>query len=249
MENPLCSENRINRCRAAVSVGSRPVAPVCVWRTSRLRCVLILCAWTLVATPAMAGTFEIQSEQSRVRFEIGHNDYTKPVRGRFANVSGEIDYEASAPTAATAEVVIDVASVDTDNAYRDGHLRESFFEADRYPQILFRLGRILPGEGWVEGELTMKGVTRTVTLAISNVRELVDERGKRVLTARATTRLNRRDFGIQGDPERTAGLGKLLGHIQQGLDEFIDDDVEISISLVAHEVSGSASGELLAVLD
>ena len=218
-------------------------------RNGRLGSFIVPGLVVLLSSPSFATDYEIQPEKSRVRFEIGHSDYAKPVRGRFGNLSGEIGYDANTPNATTAEVVIDASSVDTDNGYRDEHLRTSFFEADRFPDIHFRLGRMLPTEGQVEGELTMRGVSQTVVLTISNLREIEDPTGMRIFRAHATTRLNRRDFGVEEDADRAQGLGKIMAHIQEGLDEFIDDEVVVRLSIVAHEMANDGRYEPLALLD
>lgn len=201
---------------------------------------------TFVATAASAAEYEIQAEQSRIRFEVAHSDYIKPVRGRFGSLSGAIGYDAKAPEATTGEVVIDAASVDTDNGFRDEHLRTSFFEADRFPEIHFRLGRLRLQDGEADGTLTMHGVTRPVVLAVSNLREVEGPSGLRILRARVSTRLNRRDFGVEENTARSEGLGRIMEHIQQGLDELIEDEVVVRVSIVAHAVAKPGSPAALA---
>ena len=198
---------------------------------------------------SLAANYAIQTEKSRVRFEIGHSDYANPVRGRFENLSGDISYDASAPDETTAEVFIDASSIDTDNGYRDEHLRTSFFEADRFPDIHFRMVNVFSVDGKVEGDLTIRGVTRKVVLTISNFHEVEDAAGMRIFRARATTLLNRREFGVEEDADRAAGLGKIMAHIQEGLDEFIDDEVVVRLSIVAHEIVSDGEGKPLALLD
>jgi polyisoprenoid-binding protein YceI len=159
----------------------------------------------------------------------------KPVRGQFQSLSGHIEYDASGPEDLAVDVQIDAASVDTSNGYRDEHLRSSFFEADKFPRIHFKATRVLLDEESVEGELTIKGVSRPVVLKVSGVRDVRNAEGVRVLRCRATARVNRRDFGITENAEDAQGLAKILGHIQTGLDSFIADDVEVDIFMVAHE--------------
>lgn len=194
-----------------------------------------------IAAPAFATTYEIQSDQSRVRFQISHNDYAKPVKGRFTQLAGRIDYDPTRSNGLAVEATIDADSVDTDNGYRDGHLKASFFEADRFPEIEFKIERIDPSNKTLVGELTMKGIRKQVELSTSNVREVVGKDGRRSLRYRATALINRRDFGVEENADRATGLGKLLAHVQEGLDEFIDDVVEVQISVVAREVKDMAS--------
>ncbi len=187
----------------------------------------------LASSPALSSTYIIQSERSHVRFEVGHHDYAKPVRGSFDALSGEIQYDAS-EVGVGIDVVIDADSIDTANRYRDGHLRDAFFETDRFPEIRFRATGVDAGQQIVSGELTMKGVTRPVAFRVTNVREFTAADGTQVLRCRALGKVNRRDFGVAEDADRAEGLSRIMANIQEGLDEFIEDEVEIAISVVAH---------------
>ena len=189
----------------------------------------------LTGSAASADTFKIQAERSRVRFEVGHHGYAKPVRGRFAALEGRIEYDSAAPGELEIEVRIDADSLDTDNRFRDAHLRSSFFETDRFPTIEFSATRVSVEEMRIEGNLTMKGVSRALVLELSGARELTGAEGLRELRCRAAARLDRREFGVAENADRAEGLEKILAHIQEGLDEFIDDEVEISIFVVARE--------------
>ncbi len=198
--------------------------------------LILMGAAALVANGmAQASTFEIDANKSRIRFEVGHHDYAKAVKGRFHDVSGAIAYDAASPATTSIEAVIESSSVDTGNRYRDSHLRASFLEVSRFPEIRFRLTRFHVDEQTAEGELTVKGVKRKVILEISRLRETTDADGIRTLRCRAKTVLNRREFGIAESAEATSALGALIARVQAGLDEFIEDAVEIHISVVAHE--------------
>lgn len=203
----------------------------------------------LSARISEASTFAIEADQSRVRFEVSHMDYVQPVRGRFVRLEGEIDYDAASPRNLAVDVRIDASSIDTSNRYRDGHLRSSFFETDKYPEIRFRVIRVLLEDQAVEGELTIKGHSEKVILQVSNVRELVDGQGGRVLRCRAKGRINRRDFGVEENADATSGLEGIVDQIQEGLDKFIEDDVEIDIFVVAREVPEAPAMDDLAGLE
>ena len=90
-------------------------------------------------------------------------------------------------------------------------------------------------ERTIEGWLTMKGITRPVTLVVEGGREFTDAEGRSVVRCRMHGRINRRDFDVEENAERATGLSQILAHIQEGLGEFIDDDVEIAITVVARE--------------
>jgi polyisoprenoid-binding protein YceI len=214
---------RTSRCRPGRGPG----------RLTRARLALLCGALLSVAAPAAGERFEILPDQSRVRFSVSHHDFVRPVKGRFASLAGTIDYDAAHPEDLEVEVEIDARSVDTDNGFRDEHLRTSFFETATFPTIRFELTRVLLEEEAVEGMLTMKGVSRPVRLQVSGVRDTVDAHGVHVLRCRAEGRVNRRDFGVEESAGDEDGLAGILGHIQRGLDEFISDEVEVEISVVA----------------
>jgi hypothetical protein len=114
---------------------------------------------------ALGATFDILPDQSRVRFKVGHSDYARPVTGRFGRLAGRIELDAAAPGTLEISVEIDADSIDTDNEFRDAHLRASFFETEKFPKIQFTATRVSAEENLVEGQLTMKGIVRDVTLA------------------------------------------------------------------------------------
>ena len=87
-----------------------------------------------------------------------------------------------------------------------------------------------------QGTPSTKGITRTVTLELSGAGHSLDAQGRGVLRYRATTVIDRRDFGVEEDAERSAGLKKMLAQVQEGLDELISDEVTLSIFLVAREL-------------
>ncbi|HEX4420671.1 MAG TPA: YceI family protein [Kofleriaceae bacterium] len=123
------------------------------------------------------------------------------VRGVFERVTGTVRYAPDQPEAAQIEIAIAAASVSTHDRQRDDHLRNAdFFDVATHPTIRFRsiTVRRTPGGGFaVDGELTLRGITRPITL---EVRELTrahrDFRGVRRVGASATAKLLRSDFGI-----------------------------------------------------
>jgi len=112
------------------------------------------------------GTWEI--DPSHQSFEFVARHLMAKVRGKFSGVSGAATV-AEVPEASTLEIEIDTTTVDTGDATRDGHLRSNdFFGAEDHPTISFRSTAVRPDEGeshWkVDGELTIRGVTRAVTV-------------------------------------------------------------------------------------
>jgi polyisoprenoid-binding protein YceI len=190
------------------------------------------------ASAAAGATYEISQRESRIRFAIGHADYEKKIKGRFTTFAGTIEVPEGRPEAARVHAEVTTSSITTANRFRDSHLRTSFFEAERYPTASFEAGPLeKDGENLVlEGELTMKGVTRTVRLNVRGSGLSVDATGERILRYRAATRIDRRDFGIAEDASKSSGLKAIVAHVQEGLDHLISDHVDISLMLVAREV-------------
>nr|WP_240895529.1 YceI family protein [Kineococcus siccus] len=147
-----------------------------------------------------AGTWTIDATHSEVSFTVRHMAVSK-VRGRFGEVSGEIVTSDDLGTSSvTAE--IDVTSVTTFNEARDGHLKTGdFFEIETHPKATFRSTGIRhDGDDYViDGELTLKGVTRPVTL-VTEVSGLgPDAYGGTRVGFSAKGSINRREFGLSFD--------------------------------------------------
>ena len=145
----------------------------------------------------IAGTWDIDPVHSDVSFTVRHMMVSK-VRGRFGTVSGEIvtgENLASSSVAAT----IDASSIDTGNEQRDGHIRSAdFFDVENHPQWTFRSTALrADGDDFaLDGELTIKGVTRPVTLAIEINGFGPDAWGGTRAGFSASTTIDRNDFGV-----------------------------------------------------
>ena len=143
------------------------------------------------------GRWQIDPGHTELAF-IGRHFMLTKVRGRFTGVSGAIQV-AEAPDASTAEITIDVASVDSGSEARDEHLRSAdFFDAARHPTAAFS-GRAAGWQGTrglLSGELTIRGVTRPVTLEVEYLGHAADPWGgqRAIFTAAGT--VNREDWGL-----------------------------------------------------
>ncbi len=145
----------------------------------------------------VAGRWEIDPVHSDVSFTVRHMMVSK-VRGRFGNFSGEI-VTGDDVTASSVTATIDATSIDTNNAQRDGHIRSNdFFAVEQYPQWTFRsTGIRTHGDDYVvDGELTIKGVTRTVALDLEVGGFGPDAYGGTRAGFTATITINRNDFGV-----------------------------------------------------
>jgi polyisoprenoid-binding protein YceI len=144
-----------------------------------------------------AATWTIDPVHSEVGFSVRHMMVSK-VRGRFTRFSGEIvTAEDPAQSSVTAE--IDLTSINTGQEQRDEHIKSAdFFEVETYPTMTYRsIGiKVEDGEYVLEGELTLKGVTRTVPLKLELQGFGPDPYGGYRAGFTATGELNRSDFNV-----------------------------------------------------
>ena len=167
----------------------------------------------------IAGIWDIDSAHSDVSFSVRHMMVSK-VRGRFNNVSGRLVTAAELlDSSVTAD--IDVNSFDTGNAQRDEHVRSAdFLHAAQYPTMTYRSTEIRrDGDDLVvDGELTLHGITRQVPLTLEVTGFGPDPYGGTRMGVSATTKINRKDFGIDTDLPLDGG-GVVIGDtVQVSLD-------------------------------
>jgi polyisoprenoid-binding protein YceI len=160
-----------------------------------------------------AATFAVDASHSHVGFAVRHMMVSN-VRGEFTKLSGTVTYDAEKPEATRAEVKIDVASVNTREEKRDGHLRSAdFFDAENFPHITFVSKSARRTDDGLElvGDLTIRGTTREVKLAVEDITpEHTDPWGGKRLGASARTKIRRSDFGMKWNAALEAG-GVLVG--------------------------------------
>jgi len=154
-----------------------------------------------------AGTWNIDPVHSEVGFSVRHMMVSK-VRGRFATFSGKlVTGESPLDSSVTAE--IDLASINTGSEQRDGHIRSAdFFEVETYPTMTYRSTgvREAGGDYVLDGELTLKGVTRNVPLTLELNGFGPDPFGGTRAGFTATGEINRRDFNVNfSAPMETGG--------------------------------------------
>jgi polyisoprenoid-binding protein YceI len=145
----------------------------------------------------VAGKWTIDPVHSEVGFSVRHMMVSK-VRGKFTSFSGEIvTGEKPAGSSATAE--IDLASIHTGADQRDEHIRSAdFFEVEKYPKMTYRsTGVRVDGDDFIlDGELTLKGVTKNVPLRLELNGFGPDAYGGTRAGFTATAEINRREFGV-----------------------------------------------------
>jgi polyisoprenoid-binding protein YceI len=164
-----------------------------------------------VEIPA-AGRYELDPSHSHVGFSVRHLMVSK-TKGRFADVLATIVI-AEDPLRSSVEVEIPVASVDTRDETRDGHLRSAdFFDAENHPTVRFRSTKVTPvGKGrWtVDGELTVRGVTLPVPLEVVFEGGARDPWGSSRIGFTAHAEVDREAFGLTWNQALETG-GVLVG--------------------------------------
>ena len=150
-------------------------------------------------TTLAPATWRVDPIHSHVEFAVRHL-MISTVRGRFAEVAGTLSGDDSDPEHASIELAIAAASIDTHEPQRDGHLRSAdFFEVETYPEIRFRSTRVAThGDGTlvVHGDLTIRGVTKPVAVAVLPGGRGRDTQGAERVGYSATTRISRKEFGL-----------------------------------------------------
>jgi polyisoprenoid-binding protein YceI len=153
---------------------------------------------TAVQIPGyVVGTWDIDATHSTVGFSVRHMMVSK-VRGYFREFSGEI-VTAEDPSQSSVTATIDLGSIDTRQEQRDAHIRSAdFFDVENHPQMTFRSTAVrTDGADWtVEGDLTIKGITKPVALALELNGFGPDAYGGYRAGFSAKTEINRNDFGV-----------------------------------------------------
>ena len=159
-------------------------------------------------------TWTIDAKHSLVQFAVKHMMFTT-VRGRFTEVSGVIECPDEAdPSSSSVTAEIAAASIDTGDADRDTHLRSAdFLDAEQFPTITFKstsVERVAQDELRITGDLTIRDVTREITLATTYNGRGANPWGQEVAGFTAHTRINRKEFGLTWNVALEAG-GLLVG--------------------------------------
>jgi polyisoprenoid-binding protein YceI len=157
-------------------------------------------------------TWKIDTAHSTVEFAVKHMMFTT-VKGRFTDVSGTLRFDEADPTGGHADIRIAAASIDTREPQRDTHLRSAdFFDVEKFPELTFRSTKI-EGTGrefTLTGDLTIRDVTRPITLQVRHEGSGKDPWGGQRAGYSATGRLNRKDFGLTWNAALETG-GFLVG--------------------------------------
>lgn len=171
----------------------------------------------------MATTYNIDKAHSEVFFQVRH--LVTKVRGRFSDFEGAIVMDEANPEASSVNFSISTASIDTNVADRDAHLRSGdFFAADEHPKLTFTSTKVTKkgAEQFdVTGDLTIRGTSKAVTIPVTFLGLAKDPWGQSKAGFEAETSLNRKDYGLNWNAALETG-GFLVG-----------DEVKVTLSIQA----------------
>jgi polyisoprenoid-binding protein YceI len=173
-------------------------------------------------------TWKLDTAHSAVEFSVRHM-MVSTVKGNFKEFSVDLDLNPENLAQSSAKAVIKAASIDTREPARNGHLISAdFFDVEKYPDITYqsRGVKALGGDRYqIEGDLTIKDVTRSVPLEVTFLGVQTSPQGAKVAGFEAATKISRKDFGLNWNVALETG-GVLVG-----------DEIKISIDVEANEVA------------
>ena len=164
----------------------------------------------LMSMPALAATstWNLDPYHTNAQFFVKHLGIST-VQGEFTKVNGSVTLDDSDITNSSVDVTIDVNSIDTRVSRRDDDLKsDGFFDAAKFPAITFKSTKVTKsGDNTlkVTGDLTIKGVTKSVTLDVTGPSAPISAMGSQRRGFSATTKVNRNDFGVSKDPAPMIG--------------------------------------------
>ncbi len=179
---------------------------------------------TTSANPTAATTtWNIDPAHSAAEFKVKHMMISN-VKGKFTGLTGKLFLNDADVSKSSIEASIPVATVNTGDDQRDGHLKSAdFFDAEKFPNMSFVTTKVVPtgeGEGKVTGDLTLHGVTKQVTFDVEGPSKPgKDPWGNTRIGLSATAKINRKDFGLEWNAALETG-GVLVG-----------EDVTISLDI------------------
>jgi polyisoprenoid-binding protein YceI len=174
-------------------------------------------------TPATNSTWNIDPAHSAADFKVKHMMISN-VKGSFSSLAGVLTEHATDSTLSSVSASIPVSTVTTGDAQRDGHLKSAdFFDAEKYPTLNFKSTKVVrkgEAEYEVTGDLTIHGITKPATFAVEGPSAPgKDPWGNTRIGLSATTKINRKDFGLGWNAALETG-GFLVG-----------DDVAITLDV------------------
>ena len=164
----------------------------------------------LLSQSALAATYKIDIDHSTVSFKIRH--LLSNVQGHFRQFEGSFEYDPEKPGTWKANATIQAASIDTNVATRDKHLRSAdFFDVEKFPVLSFKsteITDVTPTNAKLHGLLSVHGVEKLVVLDLEILGVAKDPWGNVIASFTATTKVNRKDFGLTWN--KAVETGQLL---------------------------------------
>jgi polyisoprenoid-binding protein YceI len=166
------------------------------------------------ANPAAITTWKLDPAHSHAEFKVKHMMIAN-VKGTFSGLSGDLTLHEPEHTLTKVDASIDVSTVNTGDAQRDGHLKSAeFFEVEKFPAMTFKSTKVTPkggGDFAVTGDLTLHGATKSVTFEVEGLSDPAkDPWGNLRVGLSATAKINRKDFGLTWNAALETG-GVLVG--------------------------------------
>ena len=191
-----------------------------------------LAAALAAASPALAAeTYSFDKAHTTVGFQVRH--IVTNVGGKFNDFTGTIQVDRAKPESSSVEFTIQAASINTNEPKRDEHLRSAdFFDVATHPTVTFKSTSIQANgkDSWlVTGDLTMRGVTKQVTLPVTFLGEGKDPWGNEKMGFETAITVNRKDYGINWNKALDQG-GVLVA-----------DEVKVQVSVEANKVKAPAT--------
>lgn len=181
----------------------------------------------------------IDPSHSQAQFTVRHMMISN-VRGRFEEIEGTVDFDENNLETLKIDVKIPVASINTRDQQRDGHLKSAdFFDADNFPFITFKSTGVKSIKGndlQVEGDLTMRGVTLPVTLDVEYSGVMASPWGTTSAGFSAHAKVNRKDWGLMWNQTLETG-GLLVGE---------DVKIDLEVELIKQNVTAPSETETAA---
>lgn len=159
----------------------------------------LILALALCTTTSAADTYTVDNGHSSVMFRIKHKNVSYTY-GRFNTMSGSWTLDDTNPKNSKVELVIDAKSIDTNSPKRDGHLRSpDFFSVKQFAKITFKsktVKKTAKDTYSVTGDLTLHGVTKSVTIKMTKVGEATDPKAGKLSGCEAVFTIKRSDYGM-----------------------------------------------------
>ncbi len=179
--------------------------------------VIATLSGSIQSVQAQAVTYRVDPVHTFVIFRVKHLN-TGFAYGRFNTISGTIVVDEKNPANSSVEIEIDANSVDTGNSQRDDHLRSpDFFNARQFPKITFKSKRVRKINATtveVQGDLTIRGVTRPLTARVTFTGKGRNQRGQEIIGFETTFTIRRSEFNIN-----------------YGIDRGLADEVRVTFSV------------------